>query len=580
MSVNLKASPFYLNDSQVEFVEKTIGSMKIEEKIGQLFFLMVADTNEDFLSYLMSIKPGGAMLRPMHQAEVFDTHSFMETKSNLPMFFAANLEAGADGLIEEGTCVGHSLLVAATNDPNMAYRQGEVCIKEAKALGGNMAFAPILDLNFNWENPIANIRSFGDDVEKVSAMTRQYVNAVQDHGGSVTIKHFPGDGVDGRDQHVLKTINSLDFNTWRNTFGKVYQDNIDNHATGLMVGHIALPGYFENKCVESKDKMAPASLSKHLLTDLLRDEMGFNGLVMTDATLMAGFGAEGKRCDLLPQAIAAGNDMLLFTRDLHEDYGYVMQGYKTGIITDERLNDALMRIIGLKVKQNLFEDNVSKIDAADFTLIGCEQHKHYARQAADLGVTLIKDEQGLLPLDKNKVKRVGVISLGNEIPMSEVFSPSRNFVPAHTKFKDCLEKEGFVVEFIDHSNPEHVQKSFRTSTKDFIDSYDLIIYFVKKDTKSNQTNLRLEFKSPFGFDAPWFIHEVPTMFVSVGNPYHQYDLEQVMTGVNGYSPTNEVLAAIVDKLLGNTGFVGVSPVKLDTPDGSTRIAKALKKVAL
>lgn len=579
MSINLKASPFNLTDKEVAFVENKISTMSLEEKIGQLFFLMVPDTDPGLLSYLMSIKPGGAMLRPMKQQEVFDTHSALESKANIPLFLAANLEAGADGLIEEGTCVGHSLLVAATDDAEMAYRQGEVCIKEAKSLGGNMAFAPILDINVNWENPIANIRCFGDDVEKVSAMTRRYVDAVQEHGGSVTIKHFPGDGVDGRDQHVLKTINSLSFDDWKNSFGKVYKDNIDNGATGLMVGHIALPSYFEHKQLTEQDKMVPASLSKHLLTDLLREELGFNGLVLTDATLMAGFSAEGKRKDLLPQAIAAGNDMILFTRDLHEDFGFVMQGYQDGVISDKRLHDALLRIIGLKVKQNLFCDSIGNLETPSFDLIGCEAHKQYAKQAADRGVTLIKDEQALLPIDKNKTKKVGVISLGNEISTTQMLFPSEDYVPTHSKFGKRLEAEGFEVEFIDHSNPEHVLKSFRTSTQDFIDSYDLIIYFVKKDTKSNQTNLRLEFKSPYGFDAPWFIHEVPTMFVSVGNPYHHYDLEQILTGINGYSPTDEVLNAIVEKLVGDSEFVGVSPVKLDTPDGSTRLKVSLEQGA-
>ncbi len=560
MKVNLKAKPYNLSDEQISWVESTIDTMSVEEKIGQLFFLMCADPREASLDESLSIKPGGVMARPLPAQAVLGVHNYLQGNSRIPLFLAANLESGANGLFAEGTNVGHPLLIAATNDPTLAYKQGEVCIKESQALGGNMSFAPIIDINYNWDNPIANIRSFGDDHRRVSAMGQQYVDGVQDNGGFVTIKHFPGDGVDGRDQHVAKTINSLSYEDWFATFGRTYKENIDNGATGLMSGHIALPAYFEHNGITSEDKNTPASLSKVLLVDLLRGELGFNGLIMTDATLMTGFGGEGRRQDLVPLSIANGNDMFLFTKNIQEDYKFMMDGYNNGVITPERLEDALRRILGLKAKENLhLKDNTTP--EATFQQYQ-KEHQQIAKDVADKGVTLVCDEGGILPLDKAKVKKIGIIFLGNQKDMAAEMSGSDK-MGIHEEFGNLLTKEGFEVSFIDHSNFEAVIASMSQSVADFKNSYDLIIYFIKKDTKSNQTTVRLEFNSFIGFDAPWFVHEVPTMAVSVANPYHQIDLPNITTFINAYSPASHVVEAVVEKMMGRSTFKGISPVKLD-----------------
>lgn len=575
MSVDLSKKPFNLNIEQIQWVKNTKNSMTIEEKIGQLLFTMAADSKKETLEVLSKVKPGGVMLRPMKAKEVVAAHRKLQEEAKVPLFLAANLEAGPNGLAEEGTEIGSQMLVAATNKVENAFKLGEACIKEAKAMGGNMAFAPLVDINFNWENPITNIRSFGDNVELVSKMSQAYVNGVQKHGGSVTIKHFPGDGVDGRDQHVIKTINKLSFKDWMDSFGKVYKDNIENGATGVMVGHIALPSYYDEHGIDNEDRLTPGSLSKNLITGLLRDKLKFNGLIMTDASLMVGFGAHGKREDLVPQCIAAGNDMLLFTKSVTEDFNFMMAGYKKGIITEERLNDALDRILGLKACQMLH--NNKNLVPGDLEMVGASEHKTWAKDIAQEAITLVKNDEGILPLNKKKVKKIGIISLGNDEDIFEMLNNSKSlpfYIKLALKFKkkaakkyqvfiDKMEAEGFTFEEIDHSDVLETMKAATESIEDFKKRYDLIIYFVKKQTKSNQTNLRLEFKSLAGFDAPWFVHEVPTMLVSVGNPYHQYDLENVKTVVNAYSSSIDVLDALVEKLVGKSEFVGKSPVKLE-----------------
>ncbi|WP_027631530.1 glycoside hydrolase family 3 protein [Clostridium hydrogeniformans] len=575
MSIDLTKKPFYLNKEQIKWVKDTKNKMTIEEKIGQLFFTMAGDDKKETLELISKIKPGGVMLRPMKAKAVVNAHKKLQEEAKIPLFLAANLEAGANGLAEEGTEVGNEMIVAATNDVENAFRLGEVCIKEAKALGGNMAFAPILDINFNWENPIANIRCFGDKVDLVSKMGQAYTNGVQKHGGSVTLKHFPGDGVDGRDQHVIKTVNSLSYEDWTSTFGKVYRENIDNGATGVMVGHIAFPSYYDKNNIEDEDRLTPGSLSKHLLTGLLRKDLQFNGLVMTDSTLMTGFGAHGRREDLVPMCIANGIDMLLFPKNFAEDYKFMMNGYKKGIITEERLNDALDRILGLKAYQNLHSCN--NLVPGELDKVGDADHKAWAKKIADEGITLVKDTQNLLPLNNKKIKRIGIIPLGCDDDIFSLLSNSKSLPfyvrmalkfkkPApkkYQKFIDKMSKEGFIFEEIDHSDLFAGMKQISQSIEEFRKQYDMFIYFINKPTKSNQTNLRVEYKSFGGFDSPWFVNEVPTMMISIANPYHQYDLDNVETVVNTYASTDEVLDSLVDKLLGRSEFKGQSPVKLE-----------------
>ena len=575
MSVDLSKKPFYLNSEQIKWVNDTKDKMTVEEKIGQLIFTMAADSKKETLEAIKKIQTGGVMLRPMKANEVIKAHKKLQDNAKIPMFLAANLEAGPNGLAEEGTEIGNELLVAATNNPENAFKLGEACIKEAKALGGNMAFAPLIDINFNWKNPIANTRCFGDNIDLVSKMGQAYTNGVQKHGGSVTLKHFPGDGVDGRDQHVIKTINSLSYEDWKISFGRVYKENIDNGATGVMVGHIAFPAYYDEKNIKGEDRLTPGSLSKNLLNGLLREELEFNGLVMTDSTLMTGFGAEGKREDLVPRCIANGIDMLLFTKSPLEDYNFMLNGYKRGIITEDRLNEAILRILGLKAYQKL---NTSKnLVPGEIEKIGTAEHKKWAKQIADEAITLVQDNQRLLPLNKNKIKKIGIIPLGSDDDMFELLKNSKSIplivrlalklkkpsLKKYEKFINNMTKEGFTFEVIDHSDLLVGMKQIMQTIEDFKKQYDLIIYFVNKQPKSNQTNLRLEYKSFGGFDSPWFVKEIPTMMISVGNPYHQYDLENVETVINAYASTEEVLESLAEKIVGKSEFKGKSPVKLN-----------------
>ncbi len=551
--IDLTKKPFNLTAEEIKWVEETKGNMTIEEKIGQLFFLMSASENEMYLDNLLSVKPGGVMFRPLEGDKVKQAHKYLQGNSNIPLFLAANLESGSNGLIVEGSQPGNNMLIAATNDKTNAYKQGEISITEALEVGGNMAFAPVIDINYNMDNPITNTRSYGDDVQKIIDMSTEFVRGVQDNGGSVTIKHFPGDGADSRDQHLACTVNSLSLSDWKETYGKIYQENIDNGATGMMVGHIALPSYFEENNITDEPSNIPASLSKNLITKLVREELGFNGLIMTDATLMAGFGQYGRREDIVPMSIANGNDMFLFTKNVQEDYEFMMDGYNRGIITDERLDEALTRILALKACQKLYDEkNLFKELSQDVK----DKNKEVCQEIAKQAVTLVRDDQSLLPLSKDK--RIGLLDFTGSVN-GELSDTMR-------QFKEDLENRGFecnVIELgVGMEDIEKMMEMVMMPVKEFRKLADVMIYVAHTSPLSNSTTIRLNYKSMVGLDAPWFVNEIPTMFVSFGSPYHGFEWSDVKTGVNAYDSSRHTISETVEAIINNK-FLGTSPVKLD-----------------
>ena len=400
--VDLKAKPYYLSDSDIKWVTETIDSMSIEEKIGQLFVNMGSSRTEEYLTdVLNNYHIGAVRYNPGKAEEVYDQNKILQEKSKIPLLIAANTEAGGNGACADGTEVGLEVKIGATNDTKWAYEMGRVSGVEASAIGCNWSFAPIVDINRNWRNPIISSRCFGSDPDLVLEMSLAYMKGIQESGIAPAAKHFPGDGIDERDQHLSFAPNHLSCEEWDATFGKVYQGLIDAGLPSIMAGHIHLPAYSKFFNPELKDEeLLPATLSKELITDLLRGKLGFNGVVVTDASHMVGLTAAMKRSKMLPTSIAAGCDLFLFFNDPDEDFGYMMDGYKKGIITEERLEEALTRILGLKASLGLHKKAKTEImmpKEEAMQQIGRPENVALFKEVADRAITLVKDKQDIWP---------------------------------------------------------------------------------------------------------------------------------------------------------------------------------------
>lgn len=571
--INLKANPFFLTDEQAEWVESTLASLTLEQKAGQVFCPMGFTDDPGALRHMVcDIGVGAMMYRSGPAAYIQNTHRTIQNMAKIPLLLAANTEAGGNGLAIEGTGFGCPMAVSATDDPENGYRMGYVSCAEGAALGLNWSFAPIVDIDKEFHNPITNTRTFGSDPDKIIAFASRYMDAADENNVAVAIKHFPGDGVDERDQHILTSVNSLSADEWMDSYGKVYQTLIEKGAKTVMVGHIAQPAWVKKLNPEAtrKEQLLPASLSKPLLTGLLRDRLGFNGLISTDATPMVGFTSAMPRRDAIPAVIAAGADMILFNKSLDEDYGFLMEGLKTGKVTEERLNEAVTRILATKASLHLPEKQaqgklVPGVEA--LSIVGNEKHGAWAKEVADRSVTLVRDEQKLLPITPEKYRRVylNVIQKSND--------PEN---PLVLQWKTLFEKEGFEVTVRDRRttivpadfgdpnlSPEKgrlLHEMYR-SIEEMKQDYDLYVYICNMQNASNNTTLRLNWNVTFGLgdDAPWLTSEIPVMMISTAYPYHLFDAPMIETYINAYSSDGIFCEAVMEKIMGRSEFHGVSP---------------------
>ena len=577
--VNLKAKPYNLDEQGIKWVKDTIANMTIEEKIGQLFVNMGASREEEYLKGILdNYHIGGVRYNPGKAEEVYEQNKILQENSKIPLLIAANTEMGGNGACVDGTYVGSEVKIAATNDKKYAYELGRISGVEAAAIGCNWSFAPIVDINRNWRNPIISTRTWSADADQTLELSLEYMRGIMESGIAPAAKHFPGDGIDERDQHLSFAPNWLSVEEWDETFGKVYGGLFEAGLPSIMAGHIALPEYvrYFNPDATTEELVMPATLNKYILTDLLRGKMKFNGLVVTDASHMVAMTSPMKRKDMLPAAIAAGSDLFLFFNDPDEDFEWMMEGYENGVITEERLEEALTRILGTKAALGLHKKAKTEIlppKEEAMAKIGLEENKAAAIEIADKGITLVKNKEDIFPISPEKHKRVLIVEVkGAESGFGKLMAmmsggsktPSQNL-------KDLLEAEGFEVEIYE-SPIDKIMKlpkeelmgavmnvyAQKRPISDLTDNYDLIINIA--DVAPN-THQRIQWPPSKGTpDIPFYVNEIPTIFVSVQCPFHLADVPQVKTYINAYDSKDFTLKALVDKLVGKSEFKGISPV--------------------
>lgn len=574
--MDLKGNPYFLNDAQIRWVQTTLAGMTRKQKIGQLFCCLgvgvMGNKKMDYLTREIGI--GGIMFRAQKAEGVQNIYRRLQASSPIPLLCAANLESGGSGACQTGTNFSMPMGVAATGNIENAYRLGKICCAEGAAVGVNWAFAPIVDVDYNFRNPITNLRTFGSNPDTVLEMGKAYLRAAKEEGVAVSIKHFPGDGVDERDQHILTSVNSLDAESWLAGYGKIYGQLTAAGAQTVMVGHIAQPAMVKaiNPQADVEEMYRPASLSPELVNGVLRQRLGFEGLAVTDASTMLGFTTAMPRAKAVPQCIAAGCDMLLFNKNFEEDYRYMTAGVEDGIISPQRLDEAVTRILATKAALGLPEKQAAGALVPGpeqiAQVVGCQRHRQWAAECADAAVTLVKDSQNLLPLSPLRTKRVCLNVIEH--------TPRKNS-PFARQVKEAFEKEGFTVTLrdrtlnLDMGNPVRslfrpgtlrVLKEIGTDVQTFRGRYDLMVTVANLPPQSNLTTVRLNWNVIIGMgdDAPWYTAEIPSLLISTGNPYHLLDAPMMKTVVNAYTGTGVVLDKVMDKLMGRSPFLGISPV--------------------
>lgn len=533
--INLEKAPFSLTDAQIEQVEDTLSQMTVQQKAAQIFVVMGDDfTPEQRLELARDYGVGGMLFRPCPKAQLMQEFTRLDAAAKIPLLKAANLEEGGSGAISDGTMFGWPMAVAATDDLEQVRHFAAVTATEGRNAGCQIDYAPVCDIDYNFRNPITNVRTYGSDPERVFRMTETFVETLQSYGMAAVAKHFPGDGRDFRDQHLHPTVNDMSAEDWYSTYGRIYKNLIDKGILGIMVGHILQPEVEMQKQPGLKyEDCLPASLSKNLLTGVLREEFGFNGLISTDATIMNGYTQCVPRAQALPQSLMAGCDMLVFNTDFYEDYNYILDAVRDGRLTIERLDDAVRRVLATKIKLNAAPLPDLIPDSAAWRW-----------ECANKSVTLVKDRDSIVPVTPEKFKTIRLITLGQDTCGD---GSIREMVA------DRLKEAGFSVELYDP-----MQDDLHGTGK--LKPDRLTLYLAYVPTRSNQTVARLTWSPHHTVDSPRYISEETCAMISFNNPYHLQDAPRMRCYVNAYSVNADIIRAAVEKLIGVSKFTGTSPV--------------------
>ncbi|MBY5622350.1 glycoside hydrolase family 3 protein [Rhizobium leguminosarum] len=542
----LRKAPFNLDDAAISWIRDVYASLDLDDKIGQLFTLIMIGTDEEDFKRIASLRPGGVTRFFTADLE-FERRviSDLVAKSKVAPIISADLE-GSRHSFAFGTPVLGQLGLAAVDDVQATEKSSEILAREGRAMGVRWSFTPVIDINAAFRSPIVGTRSYGSDVNKIERHAVAHVHGLQRNGVAATAKHWPGEGYDDRDQHLVTTINPLSMDEWKETFGRLYGTLITEGVLAIMSGHISLPAYIRSKMPDAGlEAFRPASVSRLLNVDLLRDELGFNGIIVSDATPMGGLSAWGHHLDTLPDIIANGCDMILFSDAPEEDMAAVKAAVEDGRITPERFEEAVLRVLALKAHLKLFQPSDVLPDAADVRqLLAHPDNVAASREYIGRSPTLVKDVNGIFPLDPAKTKRVLLVDGGIIHPLMP--QPLEFLLPA------LLRKEGFEVTI---DRPDIVPTP---------DDFDLVLYALGDESLLVRGRIFVDWHRMGGgglFKAmyrPWT--NIPSAMISFGHPYHLYDAPRVPAYINAYSTMDSVQEAVVDCMLGRKPFLGTNPV--------------------
>ena len=466
--------------------------------------------------------------------------------SKVPLVFQQDYESGVD--LPGFTRFPNAMTLGAANSTDLAYRYGEAVAKESRAVGVQWVLHPVADINLNRFNPITNVRCAGDDPDRVISILKAQISGIQDGGVAATIKHFPGDGVDFRDQHLVTTCNSLSIERWREFHGKVFQSLIDDGALTLMPGHITFPAY---QLKGGSGLCLPATLSHELISDLLKKEMHFNGVVVSDAMMMGGFrGWYESSLEAEVQSFLAGVDVLLWPS--YEFLDEVERRINDGRIPIERLHDAVSRVWELKTRLGVFESSYRRITMLDRR--ESDRHRNAAVEICEGAVTLVRDVGKRLPLDIQVIKNVCLVVV---CPVGRKGGDAQLRALEHTK--SLFEERGISVEL-----KHNLLYETDGWTEALTDNFDLVVFLLSRIPHN-----------PFGplqfFDdeaqSVWGINAMPKekcIVVSYGDPYlvDEY-FKRSPVCINAYTTSSIMQEAVVKALFGEIDFIGTTPVNLD-----------------
>ncbi len=548
-----------------------VRKMTLEEKVGQLFvvsghgiFLNDEATAWKELARQVTENHVGGIV--WFRSEVYETAVLdqkLQKLAKVPLLFSADLEAGSGMRFDDLLWGPWAMAVGATGDPGLEERRAKATAEEARALGVRQVFAPVADVNVNPDNPVINVRSFGEDPAEVARFVSASVKGFQEGGVLATLKHFPGHGDTAIDSHRALPVLSADRSRLDSVELVPFRAGLAAGARSVMVAHIAVPSidptpapplrplpadteYHSTPSEVSAQATMPASLSEPVVTGLLRKQLGFSGLVVTDAMKMNGVAAYFDPGEAAVRAILAGDDMILASPDTDAAIKAVLAAVKAGRISEKRIDESVDRILSAKKSLELPGPAGPDLAAISKT-VGSPGHDAVEEEIARRSLTLVRRQDGALPL-KKEAKLVSLVVADEATlkgPAGALTAELKARVPAvRTVLLDP------------RSSPDEVKAAVEAARE--ADNV-LLSLFVR--ARSGQGPITVP--EPAKSAIPQVLAFSKSLVaVSFGSPYLLRDFPGLQTYVCAWGAQEVMQKAAVAALFGETAFEGKLPVTI------------------
>ena len=560
-----KGENIFLNQKD-NWVEETLSKMTLEEKAGQMVFpnvygnYMSEDSPEyERLRFLVEEKKVGGLI--FFLSNLYDQvvlTNKMQRLAKVPLLIAADYEHGVSMRIDGATAFPNTMAIGAADDENLTYELGKITAIEARSIGVHQNYAPVSDVNNNPMNPIINIRSYGESPELVAKHSNAFLKGLQENGMIATAKHFPGHGNTSIDSHLDLSVITSSIEELHKIELYPFKENIKAGVMSIMVGHLAVPS------IEG-DSGIPASLSKKIITDLLKNQLGFNGLIVTDALNMHGITNYYSTAKATIEAIKAGNDCILFPDDPVESIDAIINAVKTGELEESRLDYSVRKILMAKKWLGLDKNRFVDVDKIS-SIVGRNEHLKVALDLSRKSITLLKNENNLLPLSQNpeiKYAHIGIIDSRNENDGEHFRRLIRDKIPQVNSKKILL-----------NSNDENYRQAIEICEKS-----DIVILSIYLKVRSYQGTIWLTDKQAALVRSILKLKK-PVVMISHGTPYLLSEFPEVDAYLNNYGDTKYSEQAVVEALFGEIDIQGKSPVSIPNTEIKVGSGLKIKKSAL
>lgn len=557
-------SVFNLDHTTQSRIRDIVSNLSLERKAAQAMNMTLGWFDDKLdnrqLEIIEAYQPGTGMGGGGSWKKTRSMMEQIQPLLDIPMVVSADFESGVN--FTDGTPFPSALGRAAVADLDEAVEltriAGATAASQGIAAGVHWSLAPVVDINANFRNPITNVRSYGDDLERINALAAAYIAGMQSHGMAATIKHFPGDGYSDLDQHKLTTVNPLSRDEWFKQSGAAFRHAIQAGVYAVMPGHIACPALSVLR--NERGRPVPATFNRELI-DVLRNDLGFTGVIVSDALGMGGALEHcSERSEAVIRALCAGIDIPLMISDIPGTVADIVQAVESGVLTEDRLDESVGRVLAFKATLGMLDKTGYAVptEAESSALYEPRLNEDIALKAAEKSITLTHDIEGILPLDDSKIRNV-LVNIENEEQFwgEDGIKLFGNELPTLTIAED-MRARGLEVDVVQDPGEGATYKVYR--------NYDAIFYLFNNGPQPSRNSISPCRQALRDIDWRVINSDIPVIFVALRSPYLKFYMPGIPNLICTYANSDRQQAALVKAVFGDIPFEGKLPVKLPSPE--------------